>query len=122
MIKPLLLDQSLVAGLGNIYVDEALWEARIHPETRSDALAADQVERLFGMIRHVLEIGVDNRGTSLGHGKTNYRDVEGQSGDTRAVVKVYGRTGAACERCGMAIEKTVVAQRGTHFCPVCQKL
>ena len=120
MIKPLILDQSIVAGLGNIYADEALWEARIHPERRSDSLADAEVEKLFKAIKHVLRVGVKNRGTSLGAGKTNYRDVEGESGAHRAEVKAYGRGGKPCERCGTPLSKTVVAQRGTHFCPQCQ--
>ncbi len=119
-IKPLILDQMIVAGLGNIYADEALWEAQIHPERRSDSLSASEVRKLFGAIRHVLRVGVENRGTSLGEGKTNYRDVDGRSGEHRAEVKAYGRGGKPCGRCGAAMVKTVVAQRGTTFCPVCQ--
>ncbi len=122
LIKPLLLDQSIVAGLGNIYVDEALWEARIHPERLSDSLSDAELEQLYTSIRHVLQVGVKNRGTSLGEGKTNYRDVEGDSGGHREKVKAYGRTGMPCERCGTALSKTVVAQRGTHFCPACQTI
>lgn len=121
LIKPLLLDQSVVAGLGNIYVDEALWEARIHPERVSDSLTDVELDALFKAIKHVLRVGVRNRGTSLGEGKSNYRDVDGESGGHRAVVKAYGRTGLPCARCGTALEKTTVAQRGTHFCPICQK-
>ena len=122
MIKPLILDQSIVAGLGNIYADEALWEAQIHPERLSDSLSDAELAALFKAIRHVLRVGVRNRGTSLGDGKTNYRDVEGASGGHREQVKAYGRTGKPCERCGSLLEKMVVAQRGTHFCPVCQSL
>ena len=121
-IKPLILDQSMVAGLGNIYADEALWEARIHPERRADSLKEDEVMALYEAIRHVLRIGVKNRGTSLGEGKTNYRDLDGASGGHREKVKAYGRGGAPCERCGHLLQKIVVAQRGTTFCPVCQKL
>jgi len=120
MIKPLLLDQSSVAGLGNIYVDEALWEARIHPERLSDTLSDAELEALHKAIKHVLRTGVINRGTSLGEGKTNYRDVEGESGGHRERVKAYGRAGQPCERCGTALARIVVAQRGTHFCPKCQ--
>lgn len=120
MIKPLILDQSIVAGLGNIYADEALWEAQIHPERLSDSLSDAELATLFKAIKHVLRIGVRNRGTSLGDGKTNYRDVEGASGGHREQVKAYGRAGTPCERCGSPLEKIVVAQRGTHFCPVCQ--
>lgn len=122
MIKPLILDQSIVAGLGNIYADEALWEAKIHPQRLSDSLSNAELERLFRAIKHVLKVGVRNRGTSLGDGKTNYRDVEGSSGGHRAQVKAYGRVGKPCERCGSPLEKIVVAQRGTHFCRVCQSL
>jgi formamidopyrimidine-DNA glycosylase len=121
MIKPLLLDQTVVAGLGNIYVDEALWEAQIHPERLSDSLSDDELKLLFKAIKHVLQVGVRNRGTSLGDGKANYRDVDGESGGHREVVKAYGRTGCPCERCGSSLKKITVAQRGTHFCPACQK-
>ncbi|MEN8255893.1 MAG: bifunctional DNA-formamidopyrimidine glycosylase/DNA-(apurinic or apyrimidinic site) lyase [Verrucomicrobiota bacterium] len=120
MIKPLILDQSIVAGLGNIYADEALWQSRIHPERLSDSLSDAEVEALFKAIKHVLKIGVKNRGTSLGEGKTNYRDVEGESGGHREKVKAYGRSGKPCERCKKMLKKTVVAQRGTTFCPICQ--
>ena len=120
MIKPLILDQSVIAGLGNIYADEALWEAKIHPERLSDSLLDAELDNLFKAIKHVLTVGVKNRGTSLGDGKTNYRDVEGVSGENRAVVKAYGRGGKPCVRCETTLEKTVVAQRGTTFCPSCQ--
>jgi len=119
-IKALILDQSVVAGLGNIYADEALWEAKIHPERLSDLLSDTELEYLFKAIKHVLKIGVKNRGTSLGAGKTNYRDVEGESGGHREKVKAYGRSGKPCERCKITLKKTVVAQRGTTFCPNCQ--
>ncbi len=122
MLKPLLLDQSVIAGLGNIYADEALWEAKIHPQRLSDSLNEIELEVLFSAIRHVLKTGVRNRGTSLGEGKSNYRDVDGESGGHRERVKAYGRGGLPCERCGTPMEKTIVAQRGTHFCPVCQKI
>ncbi len=122
VIKPLLLDQTFIAGLGNIYVDEALWESRIHPQRASDSLNAAEIAALYKAIRHVLRVGVRNRGTSLGGGKTNYRDVEGASGGHRAVVKAYGRTGLPCGRCGTSIQKIIIAQRGTHICPKCQVL
>ena len=120
MIKPLILDQSIVAGLGNLYADEALWESKIHPERLSDSLSDAELGKLFKAIKHVLTVGVRNRGTSLGEGKTNYRDVEGESGGHREKVKAYGRGGKPCERCKTPLEKTVVAQRGTTFCPKCQ--
>ena len=122
MIKPLILDQSVVAGLGNIYADEALWEAKIHPERRSDSLSDGELQALFLAIKHVLKLGVQNRGTSLGDGKTNYRQVDGESGKNRGEVKVYGKSGNPCFRCKTVLKKTVVAQRGTTFCPTCQSI
>ncbi len=119
-IKPLILDQAIVAGLGNIYADEALWESKIHPERVSNTLNDAELKNLFKAIKHVLRVGVKNRGTSLGKGKTNYRDVEGETGGHRAEVKAYGRGGQPCKRCKTPLKKTVVAQRGTHFCPSCQ--
>ena len=121
MIKPLILDQSIVAGLGNIYADEALWKSKVHPERLSDSLSEIELSALFKAIKHVLKIGVANRGTSLGEGKTNYRDVEGASGGHREQVKAYGRGGNPCERCKSLLKKMVVAQRGTTFCPNCQR-
>ena len=120
MIKPLVLDQAIVAGLGNIYADEALWRAKIHPERLSDMLSDDELSALFKAIKHVLKVGVKNRGTSLGAGKTNYRQVDGESGGHRELVKAYGRGGKPCFRCKKMMKKIVVAQRGTTFCPVCQ--
>ena len=121
-IKPLILDQAIVAGLGNIYADEALWEAQIHPERRADSLTPAELHRLFKAIQQVLTLGVKNRGTSLGEGKTNYRDVSGEAGGNRGEVKAYGRGGKPCNRCSIPLLKTVVAQRGTTFCPACQPL
>ena len=120
IIKPLILDQGIVAGLGNIYADEALWKSKIHPERLSNSLSDSELTKLFKAIKHVLTVGVKNRGTSLGSGKTNYRDVEGESGAHRAEVSAYGRGGQPCKRCKNPLEKTVVAQRGTTFCPCCQ--
>jgi formamidopyrimidine-DNA glycosylase len=121
-IKPLILDQGIVAGLGNIYADEALWEAEVHPERLSDTLSDVEVVRLFKAIKHVLKVGIKNRGTSLGDGKTNYRQVDGDSGENRAEVKAYGKSGTPCSRCKSNLVKIVVAQRGTTYCPDCQIL
>lgn len=122
MIKPLLLDQSVIAGLGNIYVDEALWKAQMHPQRSSNSLTSDEAATLFKAIKHVLRVGVKNRGTSLGVGKTNYRDVDGEAGGHRGRVKAYGRAGMPCERCAEPLQKIFVAQRGTTFCPNCQNI
>lgn len=117
-LKPLLLDQSLVAGLGNIYVDEALWTARLHPLRTVLSLTDDDVDRLYDAIRSVLTEAVHRRGTSF----SDYRDAWGETGSNQDFLHVYSRIGVPCTRCGTPIEKTVVAQRGTHFCPHCQLL
>jgi formamidopyrimidine-DNA glycosylase len=120
MIKPLLLDQSCVAGLGNIYVDEALWQAGVHPERRAATLTPAEIKRLHHAIRTVLQRGVENGGTTLGHGETNFYSIAGHRGRNADGLKVFRRTGLPCPRCHTPIVRTVVGQRGTHFCPVCQ--
>ena len=120
-IKPLLLDQTTVAGLGNIYVDEALWQARIHPERRADTLTAAEIRRLHAAIRTVLQRAIDNAGTTLGNGEANFYSVAGRRGRNADALKVFRRDGMPCPRCGTVIDRIVVAQRGTHFCPRCQK-
>ncbi len=115
-LKPLLLDQSLVAGLGNIYVDEALWTARLHPLRTVASLDDDDIDRLYEAIRSVLMEAVERRGTSF----SDYRDAWGESGSNQHFLHVYGRAGEPCTHCGTPIERTVVAQRGTHLCPYCQ--
>jgi len=121
MLKPLLLDQRVVAGLGNIYVDEALWEARLHPRRLSSTLRPGQVRRLHRAIRTVLRRGLRNMGTTLGTGEANFYSVAGRRGRNRNGLRVFRRTGLACPRCGRKIVRMVVAQRGTHVCPGCQK-
>lgn len=116
-IKALLLDQTFVAGIGNIYADEALFEARVHPLTPSDHLTRSQKTRLFEAIPLVLKKGIQFGGTSL----RDYVDSEGRSGTHQDELQVYGRKGLACPRCGASIRKIVVAQRGTHFCARCQR-
>ncbi len=119
-IKPLLLDQGFLAGLGNIYTDEALWEAEVHPARRSDTLTAKEAYRLHGAIRRVLRRGIRNLGTSLGTGKANYFSVGGRRGRNGDALRVFRRTGAPCPRCGTPILRVVLGGRGTHFCPHCQ--
>jgi formamidopyrimidine-DNA glycosylase len=115
-IKPLLLDPRLVAGLGNIYVDESLWQAEIHPLRRADTLAAGEVARLHAAIRDVLSRAVEHRGTTL----RDYRDAYDAPGGHQFALAAYGRAGEPCPRCGLAISRTVVGGRGTHYCPICQ--
>ena len=115
-IKTLLLDQSFIAGIGNIYADEALWRARIHPLRRADTLTADEVRRLHRAVRSVLREGVLNRGSSF----SDYVDTDGEPGANAERLAVYRRTDQPCYRCGRPISRIVLGQRGTHFCPRCQ--
>jgi len=122
LIKPLLLDQTTVAGLGNIYVDESLWQAQIHPERRADTLTAVEIRNLHHAIREVLKRGIKNNGTTLGNGQANFYSVSGHRGRNADALKVFRRDGLPCPRCGTRIERSVVGQCGTHFCPHCQKV
>ena len=116
-IKPLLLNQRFIAGVGNIYADEALFTARIHPECTADTLTAEEIECLYSAIRQVLAQGIENGGTTF----SDYRDAEGREGRNQEHLRVFRRTGQPCPRCGTPIERTVVGGRGTYFCPRCQK-
>src|SRR5205085_3804846 len=115
-IKAALLDQRTIAGLGNIYVDEALWRARIHPLTPARDLQADQLRALRRAVKLALEAGIARQGATL----RDYRQPDGTSGRMQHEFKVYGRNGEPCDRCGTPIEKTRVAGRGTWYCPQCQ--
>lgn len=118
-MKPLLLDQTLVAGLGNIYVDEALFRAGIHPLQPADQLTDDQIERLHRSIVAVLSEAIENRGTTF----RDYRSGLGESGANKERLRVYGRpAGSVCVECGGTLERLVVGQRGTILCPSCQPL
>jgi len=117
MIKPLLLNQRFMAGIGNIYADEALFAARIHPERRADALTAEEIERLYHAIRQVLAQGIQNRGTTF----SDYLDAEGREGSNQEHLRVFRRAGRPCPRCETPIERAVVGGRGTYFCPRCQR-
>ena len=116
-IKPLLLDQEFLAGLGNIYVDESLFGARIHPEQSADRVSPRKARALHGQIRKVLAAAVEREGSSF---DAFYRTPEGQPGSYQHLFQVYGREGKPCPRCGKPIKRIVVGQRGTHFCPACQ--
>lgn len=119
-LKPLLLDQAFVAGIGNIYADEALWLSKLHPLQIASELERGEALALHGAIRSVLMRGIATKGTSLGTGLANFQHVNGESGKHQNHLEVYGRAGMECKRCGMMIVKTRVAQRGTHICPCCQ--
>jgi formamidopyrimidine-DNA glycosylase len=116
-VKAALLDQRTLAGLGNIYVDEALWRARVHPLRPARELEADDVRALREGIKRALELGIRRQGATL----SDYRQPDGRAGSMQTELKVYGRLGEPCERCGTPIEKTRVAGRGTWYCPDCQR-
>jgi formamidopyrimidine-DNA glycosylase len=110
VIKPLLLNQTFLAGVGNIYADESLWRARIHPLRRADSLSDAEIAALYRSIRSVLRQAIEDEGTDAGDGVIE--------GDYEP--RVYGREGQPCYRCHQPLHKIVVGQRGTHFCPQCQ--
>ena len=120
-LKRLLLDQSFIAGVGNIYADEALFEAKLHPERRAGSLSDDEKLVLYYAVTNVIRSAVENGGTSLGDGQGNYTDLNGASGGNSDKAKVYGRAGQPCMVCGNPLEKIRVAQRSTVFCARCQK-
>lgn len=117
-IKPLLLDQSFIAGLGNIYVDEGLWAAQIHPAMPANRIESKQIKDLRRAIRHILRESIKKNGTTI----INFQFGEGNTGEFVNDLQVFDRTGQPCPRCGTAIIKTRLAQRGTHLCPHCQTL
>jgi formamidopyrimidine-DNA glycosylase len=117
-IKTALLDQRSLAGMGNIYADEALWWARIHPLRAAGSLDDDEVRRLHRGIRRALEVGIARQGATL----STYRTPDGRPGRMQHEFRVYGREGEPCERCGTPIEKIRTAGRGTWYCPSCQPL
>ncbi|MBC8098686.1 MAG: DNA-formamidopyrimidine glycosylase [Armatimonadetes bacterium] len=117
-LKALLLDQSFIAGVGNIYADEALLRAGLHPLRRADTLSDDDIARLHSTIRAALSDGVQHEGASINW----YRKPDGGRGEAQDYLYAYGRTGLPCRICGTPIIKLRVAQRGTHLCPTCQPL
>jgi formamidopyrimidine-DNA glycosylase len=116
-LKALLLDQRLFAGLGNIYADEALWWARLHPLRPGRDLTADELRALVRAVRRSLRRGIARQGATL----RDYRGADGSEGSMQDEFRVYGRAGEPCPRCGTPIEKTRVAGRGTWYCPGCQR-
>ena len=118
MIKPALLDQAVIAGIGNIYADEALWAAQIHPQTRVKNVSDQQLNTLFTELRRVLQLSIDQGGST----DKNYVDAEGRKGNYLTFAHVFRREGQACHRHpDQEIIKLKVGGRGTHICPVCQK-
>jgi formamidopyrimidine-DNA glycosylase len=117
-VKPVLLDQSIVAGIGNMYADESLYEAKIHPERPSGSLSTEEIKRLYKAIRRVLRAAIKNKGASV----RNYIRPDGDIGRAHDEFRVAHGTGKNCPRCGAPIKRIVVRGRGTYFCPVCQWL
>jgi formamidopyrimidine-DNA glycosylase len=115
-IKPLITNQQFIAGIGNIYADEALWASRIHPLRAADTLSDDEIAQLYTAIRSVLRDGIAWEGASVNW----YRKPDGTKGSAQEGLQVYGRAGEPCPRCGHPIERIVVGQRGTHLCTACQ--
>ena len=117
-LKPLLLNQAIIAGIGNIYASEALWIARLHPQIPAADAPPEQVPALHAAIRQVLEEAIANQGSSL----RNYRTSYGERGHNQDHFRVYDRAGEPCERCGEPITREVIAQRSTFYCPGCQRM
>ncbi len=118
MIKPVFLDQAVIAGVGNIYADEALWAARLHPQTRVKNVSDQQLNTLFNELRRILQLSIDQGGST----DKNYVDAEGRKGNYLTFAHVFRREGQACHRHpDQEIIKLKVGGRGTHICPVCQK-
>jgi formamidopyrimidine-DNA glycosylase len=117
-VKAVLLDQRRLAGVGNIYADEALWRARVHPLRPAGELGPEEITALHRGIRGALRAGIARQGATL----SNYRTPDGDRGSMQEEFRVYGRTGESCDRCGTPIEKIRVAGRGTWYCPLCQRL
>ncbi len=116
-LKALLLDQAFLRGLGNIYADEALFRARLHPERSAAGVGGRKAGDLHDAIRAVLRDAIAAGGTSI----SNYRDGQGAPGAFQRQIRIYGRAGTPCPTCGARVRRTVIAQRSTHFCPRCQR-
>jgi formamidopyrimidine-DNA glycosylase len=117
-IKAVLLDQTVVAGIGNIYADESLWAAKIHPLTRVEQLSDAQLGKLYDGLIAVLKLSIEKGGST----DRNYVDAEGKRGSYLTFANVFRREGKPCPRCGTTIIKIRAAGRGTHLCPHCQKI
>jgi formamidopyrimidine-DNA glycosylase len=116
-IKPLLLNQSFLRGMGNIYTDEALFESRIHPRAIASSLSKERATRLHRAMVDILATAIRLKGSSV----SDYVDADGQKGSFQLQHQVYGRAGEPCPTCGTAIRRIVVGGRGTHYCPKCQR-
>ncbi|MBT3737821.1 MAG: bifunctional DNA-formamidopyrimidine glycosylase/DNA-(apurinic or apyrimidinic site) lyase [Candidatus Marinimicrobia bacterium] len=118
MIKPKLLNQMFIAGLGNIYVDEVLWQSKIHPEKPCNKISGIKIKRLFNAIPIILQKSIKFNGTTI----INFSPGNKTKGEFANYLNVFGKQGQSCPKCDTIIRKIFVSQRGTHFCPKCQKL
>jgi formamidopyrimidine-DNA glycosylase len=117
-IKPLLLNQTFISGVGNIYADEALHASGIHPRTTSGRISKPRAHQLYNKIREVLQLAIEHRGSTI----FNHVDACGEPGSFQTLHAVYGRSGEPCLKCGKTIKRIVLGQRGTHYCGRCQRL
>lgn len=117
-IKAKLLDQHVLAGVGNIYADESLWAAKIHPQTKINNIPEAKLKTLFSSLQDVLNLSIEKGGSS----SVNYIKVDGKTGSYLTFANVYKKEGEPCARCGTALIRTVAAGRGTRLCPICQKI
>jgi len=117
MIKPALLDQTFLAGVGNIYADEALYASRIHPLKSTHLLGEKATMSLHKNIQRILRTAINRMGSSV----DSYRGINGESGTNQKYLRVYGREGLPCKRCRSKIKRVVIGSRSTHFCPKCQR-
>jgi len=117
-VKPLLLNQRFLGGLGNIYVDEALFRSGIHPRALAARISPARAARLYEAIRDVLTLAIEHRGSSI----SDYVDAAGERGGFQLLHQVYGREGEPCRVCRTPIRRILLVQRGTHYCPKCQRV
>lgn len=118
LLKAALLDQSVIAGLGNIYVDEAMAMAHLHPKRRTDTLSQEQIQALHSAVKQVIDQGIANKGTTF----RDYKDADGNQGGNQNFLLVYGKQGQPCKFCGAPLVYEKIAGRGTVYCPRCQLL
>jgi formamidopyrimidine-DNA glycosylase len=120
-LKALLLDQSFISGIGNIYADEILFDSKLHPQTQAFKLTQEQIKTLYNSIKKILSLAVKNKGTSLGSGLSNFKSFK-DLGTHQNYLAIYGKNKSLCNLCKTTIIKLTVCQRGTYLCPNCQHL
>ncbi len=117
-VKPLLLNQAFISGVGNIYADEALFATKLHPRAKASRVSKARAEQLYRNVIDILQLAIQHRGSSI----SDYVDASGERGGFQTLHNVYGREGQPCPRCGTPIRRIVLGQRGTHYCPRCQRV